>query len=300
MLLKVKACGICRTDLHVVDGELTEPKLPLVPGHQIVGVVEELGLGVAGFRPGDRVGVPWLGGTCGECGYCLSGRENLCDRALFTGYQKSGGFADYCTADSRFCFPLPEGYPDTQAAPLLCAGLIGFRSLRMAGEGKRIGIYGFGAAAHIVTQVATWQGREVFAFTREGDTAGQAFAREMGACWAGGSFEPPPQPLDGAIIFAPAGELVPSALKAVAKGGIVVCGGIHMSDIPAFPYDILWGERSIVSVANLTRRDGEEFLKLAPQVPVRTEVELFPLERANEALTALREGRIRGAGVLVP
>ena len=300
LLLKVKACGICRTDLHVVDGELTEPKLPLVPGHQIVGVVEELGLGVAGFRPGDRVGVPWLGGTCGECGYCLSGRENLCDRALFTGYQKSGGFADYCTADSRFCFPLPEGYPDTQAAPLLCAGLIGFRSLRMAGEGKRIGIYGFGAAAHIVTQVATWQGREVFAFTREGDTAGQAFAREMGACWAGGSFEPPPQPLDGAIIFAPAGELVPSALKAVAKGGIVVCGGIHMSDIPAFPYDILWGERSIVSVANLTRRDGEEFLKLAPQVPVRTEVELFPLERANEALTALREGRIRGAGVLVP
>lgn len=300
LLLKVKACGICRTDLHVVDGELTEPKLPLVPGHQIVGVVEELGLGVDGFRPGDRVGVPWLGGTCGECGYCLSGRENLCDRALFTGYQKSGGFADYCTADSRFCFPLPEGYPDTQAAPLLCAGLIGFRSLRMAGEGKRIGIYGFGAAAHIVTQVATWQGREVFAFTREGDTAGQAFAREMGACWAGGSFEPPPQPLDGAIIFAPAGELVPSALKAVAKGGIVVCGGIHMSDIPAFPYDILWGERSIVSVANLTRRDGEEFLKLAPQVPVRTEVELFPLERANEALTALREGRIRGAGVLVP
>jgi propanol-preferring alcohol dehydrogenase len=300
LLLNVKACGICRTDLHVVDGELTEPKLPLVPGHQIVGVVEELGPGVVGFRPGDRVGVPWLGGACGECDYCLAGRENLCDRALFTGYQTNGGFADYCTADSRFCFPLPEGYPDTQAAPLLCAGLIGFRSLRMAGEGKRIGIYGFGAAAHIVTQVATWQGREVYAFTRPGDAAGQNFAREMGACWAGGSFEPPPQPLDGAIIFAPAGELVPAALKAVAKGGIVVCGGIHMSDIPAFPYDILWGERSIVSVANLTRHDGVEFLKLAPQVPVRTKVELFPLERANEALAALREGRIRGAGVLVP
>ncbi|MDR3581514.1 MAG: zinc-dependent alcohol dehydrogenase family protein [Oryzomonas sp.] len=300
LLLNVKACGICRTDLHVMDGELTEPKLPLVPGHQIVGVVEELGLGVAGFQPGDRVGVPWLGGTCGECDYCLAGRENLCDQALFTGYQTNGGFADYCTADSRFCFPLPEGYPDTQAAPLLCAGLIGFRSLRMAGDGKRIGIYGFGAAAHIVTQVATWQGREVYAFTRPGDAAGQNFAREMGACWAGGSFEPPPQQLAGAIIFAPAGELVPAALKAVAKGGIVVCGGIHMSDIPAFPYDILWGERSIVSVANLTRRDGVEFLKLAPQVPVRTEVELFPLERANEALAALREGRIRGAAVLVP
>jgi alcohol dehydrogenase, propanol-preferring len=271
-----------------------------VPGHQIVGVVEGLGQGVAGFRPGDRVGVPWLGGTCGECDYCRSGRENLCDRALFTGYRKNGGFADYCTADSRFCFPLPEGYPDTQAAPLLCAGLIGFRSLRMAGEGKRIGIYGFGAAAHIATQVATWQRREVYAFTRHGDTAGQTFAREMGACWAGGSSEPPPHLLDAAIIFAPAGELVPAALKAVAKGGIVVCGGIHMSDIPAFPYDILWGERSIVSVANLTRRDGEEFLKLAPQVPVKTEVELFSLVRANEALTALREGRIRGAGVLVP
>ncbi|KAB0670525.1 zinc-dependent alcohol dehydrogenase family protein [Oryzomonas sagensis] len=300
LLLKVAACGICRTDLHVVDGELTEPKLPLIPGHQIVGVVEALGEGVAGFRPGDRVGVPWLGGTCGECDYCTSGRENLCDRALFTGYQKNGGFADYCTADSRFCFPLPEGYPDTQAAPLLCAGLIGYRSLRMAGQGKRLGIYGFGAAAHIVTQVATWQGREVYGFTRPGDTAGQAFARAMGACWAGGSFDAPPLPLDAAIIFAPAGELVPAALRAVGKGGIVVCGGIHMSDIPAFSYDILWGERSIVSVANLTRRDGEEFLKLAPRVPVRTEVHLFPLEQANEALAALRGGRIRGAGVLVP
>jgi len=300
LLLKVAACGICRTDLHVVDGELTEPLLPLVPGHQIVGVVEELGLGVTGFKPGDRVGVPWLGGTCGECCYCVTGRENLCDRALFTGYQTNGGFADYCTADSRFCFHLPEGYPDTQAAPLLCAGLIGFRSLRMAGKGKLIGIYGFGAAAHIVTQVACWQGREVYAFTRKGDTESQAFALEMGACWAGGSFEPPPTPLDGAIIFAPAGELVPAALRAVAKGGIVVCGGIHMSDIPAFSYDILWGERSIVSVANLTRRDGVEFLKLAPLVPVRTKVELFPLEQANEALAALREGRIKGAGVLVP
>jgi len=298
LLLSVRACGICRTDLHVVDGELTEPKLPLVPGHQIVGIVEERGPGVAGFRPGDRVGVPWLGGTCGECDYCLSGRENLCDRARFTGYQINGGFADYCTADSRFCFPVPDGYPDTQAAPLLCAGLIGFRSLRMAGEGKRIGIYGFGAAAHIVTQVATWQGREVYAFTRPGDTEGQDFAREMGACWAGGSSEPPPHPLDGAIIFAPAGELVPAALKAVAKGGTVVCGGIHMSDIPAFPYDILWGERHIVSVANLTRRDAIEFLKLAPRVPVRTEVEVFRLEQANEALEALRGGRIRGAAVL--
>jgi len=300
LLLKVTACGICRTDLHVVDGELTEPKLPLVPGHQIVGVVERCGEGVTGFQPGDRVGVPWLGGTCGECEFCRSGRENLCDRALFTGYQKNGGFADYCTADSRFCFPLPEGYPDTQAAPLLCAGLIGYRSLHMAGEGKRLGIYGFGAAAHIVTQVAVWQGRQIYAFTRPGDGAGQTFAREMGACWAGGSFDAPPTPLDAAIIFAPAGELVPAALRAVGKGGIVVCGGIHMSDIPAFSYDILWGERSIISVANLTRRDGVEFLKLAPRVPIRTEVEIFPLEQANEALAALREGGIRGAGVLVP
>jgi len=300
LLLKVLACGICRTDLHVVDGELTEPKLPLVPGHQIVGLVEQLGPGVEGFSLGDPVGVPWLGGTCGECVYCVTDRENLCDRALFTGYQRDGGFAEYCTADARFCFPLPGGYPAVQAAPLLCAGLIGYRSLRMAGEGRRIGIYGFGAAAHIVTQVAIWQGREVYGFTRAGDEAGQAFAREMGACWAGGAFERPPQELDGAIIFAPAGELVPAALRAVRKGGVVVCGGIHMSAIPSFPYDLLWGERSIVSVANLTRRDGEEFLFLAPQVPVRTEVELFPLERANEALDALRKGRIRGAGVLVP
>lgn len=299
LLLKVLACGICRTDLHVVDGELTQPKLPLIPGHQIVGLVEEVGPGVEDFSPGDPVGVPWLGGTCGECAYCLEGRENLCDRAVFTGYQRDGGFAEYCTADARFCFPLPGGYPAVQAAPLLCAGLIGYRSLRMAGEGRRIGIYGFGAAAHIVTQVALWQGRQVYAFTRTGDEAGQRFAREMGACWAGGAYDRPPAELDGAIIFAPAGELVPAALKAVCKGGIVVCGGIHMSDIPSFPYDILWGERSIVSVANLTRRDGEEFLFLAPQVPVRTEVEVFRLEQANQALDALRAGRIRGAGVLV-
>lgn len=300
LLLKVLACGICRTDLHVVDGELTEPKLPLVPGHQIVGLVEQVGPGVEGFRIGDPVGVPWLGGTCGECSYCVEGRENLCDRAVFTGYQRDGGFAEYCTADARFCFSLPGGYPAVQAAPLLCAGLIGYRSLRMAGEGQRIGIYGFGAAAHIVTQVAVWQGRQVYAFTRAGDEAGQQFAREMGACWAGGAFDRPPAELDSAIIFAPAGELVPAALRAIRKGGVVVCGGIHMSDIPSFPYDILWGERSIVSVANLTRRDGEEFLFLAPQVPVRSEVEVFRLAQANEALTALRSGKIRGAGVLIP
>ncbi len=300
LLLKVLACGICRTDLHVVDGELTQPKLPLVPGHQIVGLVEEVGPGVEGYKIGAPVGVPWLGGTCGECIYCLEGRENLCDRAVFTGYQKNGGFAEYCTADARFCFPLPGGYPATQAAPLLCAGLIGYRSLRMAGEGRRIGIYGFGSAAHIVSQVAVWQGREVYAFTRAGDEAGQRFAREMGATWAGGAFDRPPVELDAAIIFAPAGELVPAALRAVRKGGVVVCGGIHMSDIPSFSYDILWGERSIVSVANLTRQDGEEFLFLAPQIPVRTAVEVFRLEQANGALHALRTGKIRGAGVLVP
>jgi propanol-preferring alcohol dehydrogenase len=300
LLLKVQACGICRTDLHVVDGELTTPKLPLVPGHQIVGEVEVCGADVHGFGPGDLVGVPWLGGTCGECDYCTSGRENLCRKALFTGYQKDGGFAEYCTADARFCFTIPEGYLATQAAPLLCAGLIGYRSLRMAGEGKHLGIYGFGAAAHIVTQVACWQGRQVYAFTRAGDEVGQAFAREMGACWAGGSQERPPVELDAAIIFAPAGELVPAALAAVGPGGVVVCGGIHMSPIPSFPYELLWEERSIVSVCNLTRRDGEEFLELAPQIPIRTEVEVFGLEDANQALDALRSGRIRGAGVLVP
>jgi len=300
LLLKVLACGICRTDLHVLDGELNEPNLPLVPGHQVVGEVAGVGRGVSGFSVGDVVGLPWLGGTCGECQYCRTNRENLCDRAVFTGYLRNGGFAGFCAADARFCFPIPNGYPPTQAAPLLCAGLIGYRSLRMAGEGGRLGIYGFGAAAHIITQVAIWQGRSVYAFTRGGDMEGQAFALKMGACWAGNAGDLPPDELDAAIIFAPAGELVPLALKAVAKGGVVVCGGIYMSDIPSFPYDLLWGERSLVSVANLTRTDAEEFLQLAPQVPVRTEVQLFPLERANEALEALRNGRIRGAGVLVP
>ena len=300
LLLKVLACGICRTDLHIVDGELSEPNLPLVPGHQIVGEVCHCGQGAEGFRVGDVVGVPWLGGTCGECGHCRSGRENLCDHALFTGYQINGGFAEYCTADSRFCFPIPPGYPPAQAAPLLCAGLIGYRSLSLAGDARHLGVYGFGAAAHIVTQVAVWQGRQVYAFTKAGDTAGQEFARQMGACWAGGGGDRPPEELDAALIFAPAGELVPAALAAVRKGGTVVCGGIHMSDIPSFPYHLLWGERKIVSVANLTRRDGEEFLAIAPQVPIRTEVEVFPLEQANQALDALRSGRIRGAGVVVP
>lgn len=300
LLIKVQACGICRTDLHVVDGELREPHLPLIPGHQIVGEVESVGSGVRGFHPGDLVGVPWLGGTCGECDYCRSGRENLCDSPVFTGYQRNGGFAEYCTANARFCFTIPEGYSATQAAPLLCAGLIGYRSLRMAGDGKRLGVYGFGSAAHIVTQVARWEGRDVYAFTRDGDELGQRFARDMGACWAGASMELPPVELDAAIIFAPVGALVPAALRAVAKGGVVVCGGIHMSPIPSFSYDLLWGERSIISVANLTRRDGEEFLELAPQIPVVAEIEVFPLEHANEALAALREGRIRGAGVLVP
>ncbi|WP_306534145.1 zinc-dependent alcohol dehydrogenase family protein [Geobacter sp.] len=299
VLLKVRACGICRTDLHIVDGELAEPKLPLIPGHQIVGSVVRVGEGVDRFAEGTRVGVPWLGSTCGVCRHCRGGRENLCDGARFTGYHRDGGFAEYAVADARFCFPIPEGYPDLQAAPLLCAGLIGYRSLVMAGHGERLGIYGFGAAAHIVTQVARFQGRQVFAFTRSGDAGGQAFAREMGAVWAGSAGERPPEELDAAIIFAPAGELVPAALRAVGKGGVVVCGGIHMSDIPPFPYDILWGERSIKSVANLTRRDGEEFLALAPRVPVRTEVQPYPLEAANGALDDLRRGAIRGAGVLV-
>jgi len=299
LLLEVTACGICRTDLHIVDGELTEPRLPLVPGHQIVGRVVRCGAGVNGDVIGQRVGVPWLGGTCGNCRYCLGGQENLCDHAIFTGYQINGGFAGYCLADARFCFTLPDGYPDLQVAPLLCAGLIGYRSLRMAGEGRQLGIYGFGAAAHIVTQVAVWQGRQVYAFTRPGDLTGQAFALRMGACWAGGSFDRPPQELDSAIIFAPAGELVPAALQAVRKGGRVVCGGIHMSPIPSFSYDLLWGERSLISVANLTRRDGEEFLALAPLVPVRTEVTAFRLEQANDALAALRSGQLEGAGVLL-
>ena len=298
ILLRVSACGICRTDLHIIDGELNEPKLPLVPGHQIVGRVVASGKGSVAFREGDRVGVPWLGATCGICDYCREGRENLCDRARFTGYHLDGGFAQYACADQRFCFLLPEGFADLQAAPLLCAGLIGYRSLSLAGDARRLGIYGFGAAAHIVAQVARWQEREVYAFTRPGDPQGQAFARQLGAVWAGSSEETPPDPLHAAIIFAPAGELVPAALRAVGKGGTVVCAGIHMSDIPSFPYQILWGERVLRSVANLTRRDGEEFLELAHRIPVRTEVQAYPLAEANRALADLREGRIKGAGVL--
>lgn len=300
LLINVQACGICRTDLHIVDGELTEPRLPLIPGHQIVGVVEAVGKGARGFHPGDLVGVPWLGGTCGTCRHCVSGHENLCDKAIFTGYQRKGGFSEYCTANAAFCFKTPEGYEAVQAAPLLCAGMIGYRSLRMAGDGKRLGIYGFGAAAHIVTQVALWQGRQVYAFTRHGDIEGQRFARETGACWAGSSLQPPPVELDVAIIFAPAGELVPIALRSIGKGGVVVCGGIHMSPIPSFSYELLRGERKLVSISNMTRLDGEEFLELAPRIPVTSIVEVFPLEHANEALDALRSGKIRGAGVLVP
>ncbi|GAB4383704.1 MAG: zinc-dependent alcohol dehydrogenase family protein [Elainellaceae cyanobacterium] len=299
VLLRVHACGVCRTDLHIVDGELTEPKLPLVPGHQIVGTVEAMGDRVTSFRVGDRVGVPWLGHTCNHCRYCETGRENLCDNAEFTGYQINGGYAEYTVADAQFCFPISSDYPDLQAAPLLCAGLIGYRSLRMTEAAKRLGLYGFGAAAHIMIQVARYQGREVYAFTRSGDKAGQQFARKLGAIWAGGSDEMPPQPLDAVIIFAPVGALVPAALRATAKGGIVVCAGIHMSDIPSFPYEILWGERVLRSVANLTRQDGIEFLELAPQVPIQTHVEAFPLEKANEALNALRSGKIQGAAVLV-
>jgi propanol-preferring alcohol dehydrogenase len=298
--LKVLACGVCRTDLHVVDGELTEPGLPLAPGHEIVGRVTEIGEGVVSFQVGDRVGVPWLGFTCGRCEFCLSGRENLCPWARFTGYTLQGGYAEYAVADARFCFPIPETYSDVAAAPLLCAGLIGYRCLRKAGDARRIGIYGFGAAAHIVAQVAVFQGREVYGFTRPGDLEGQQFARDMGAIWVGDSTTLPPEPLGAAIIFAPVGELVPLALRAVERGGTVVCGGIHMSDIPSFPYAILWEERSICSVANLTRLDGEELLALAPRVPVHTEVEPFPLAEANEALARLRAGTLRGAAVLIP
>ena len=299
VLLRVHACAVCRTDLHVVGGELPHPELPLIPGHQIVGTVEEVGERVDRFSVGDRVGIPWLGFTDGTCRYCLAGRENLCDAARFTGYQLDGGYAGYATAHHRFCFPIPEGYPDLQAAPLLCAGLIGYRSLVAAGDAERLGLYGFGASAHIIAQVAAHQGRKVFAFTRSRDEEGQAFARELGAAWAGGSEQTPPEELDAAIIFAPVGALVPTALRAVAKGGAVVCAGIHMSDIPSFPYEILWGERAVRSVANLTRRDGEEFLALAPEVPVRTQTTSFPLEEANDALKALREGKLRGAAVLV-
>ena len=298
MLLRVHACAVCRTDLHVVDGDLAQPKLPLVPGHEIVGVVAELGAGVDRFRIGDRVGVPWLGWTCGVCKFCRSGRENLCAQARFTGYQIDGGYEEFTVADQRFCFALPSGYSDIEAAPLLCAGPIGYRSLRMAGEGRRLGLYGFGAAAHIIAQVARWQGREVYAFTSPGDTEAQAFARELGAAWAGGSDQLPPQTLDAAIIFAPVGALVPAALRAVERGGTVVCAGIHMSPIPGFSYDILWGERTVRSVANLTRRDGEEFLELAPKVPVKTRTLPYRLEQANQALEDLRAGRLQGAAVL--
>lgn len=295
--LEVLACAVCRTDLHIVDGELSEPKLPLVLGHQIVGRVAA---GGDRFAPGQRVGVPWLGWTDGDCRYCRSGRENLCDRALFTGYDLDGGYAEHALADERYCFQLPDGYEDLQAAPLLCAGLIGYRTLRFAGDAERIGIYGFGAAAHIICQVAVHQGRRVFAFTRAGDDAAQTFALELGAEWAGDALGPSPEELDAALVFAPAGELLPAALRAVGKGGSVVCGGIHMSDIPAMPYELLWGERVLRSVANLTRADAEEFLAIAPDVPVHTHVEAFELERANDALTRLREGTLRGAAVLVP
>jgi alcohol dehydrogenase, propanol-preferring len=299
VLIDVSACGVCRTDLHVVDGELTEPKLPLIPGHQVIGSVLALGPGVEGLSVGDRVGVPWLGWTCGRCRYCLSGRENLCESALFTGYNLDGGYAEQCVADHRFCFAIPAGYPDVQAAPLLCAGLIGYRSLRAAGDAERVGLYGFGAAAHIVIQVARHEGRRIFAFTRDGDVAAQRFAMELGAQWAGDARHPGPEELDAAIIFAPVGELVPAALRATARGGTVVCAGIHMSDIPSFPYSILWEERTLRSVANLTRRDGEEFLQLAPRIPVRTQTQTHPLDQANLALDSLRSGDVRGAAVLL-
>jgi propanol-preferring alcohol dehydrogenase len=300
VLIEIAACGVCRTDLHIVDGDLPDPKLPLVPGHEIVGRVAAKGAHVDRFAIGDRVGVPWLGWTDGACTFCRSGRENLCDRARFTGYQIDGGFAEFTVADHRFCFPIPEGYTDVEAAPLMCAGLIGYRALRAAGDARRLGLYGFGAAAHIIAQVAIWEGREVYALTRPGDEASQRFARSLGAAWAGGSDVAPPRPLDAALIFAPVGALVPAALGAVDKGGTVVCAGIHMSDIPSFRYADLWGERTIRSVANLTRRDGEEFLALAPRVPVKTTVRPYPLARANEALDDLRAGRLEGAAVLVP
>lgn len=298
VLIAVAACGVCRTDLHLLDGELPGITYPLIPGHQIVGCVVARGDAVDTLRIGERVGVPWLGWTCGGCEYCGTGRENLCDRALFTGYQVDGGYATHCVADARFCFPLPAGYDDLAVTPLLCAGLIGYRSLRLCGDARRVGFYGFGAAAHLIAQVAIWQQREVYAFTRPGDVRTQTFARSLGAVWAGGSDEPAPQLLDAAIIFAAAGELVPVALRAVRKGGRVVCGGIHMSDIPGFPYDILWGERSLQSVANLTREDAREFLRIAPLVPVRSQVTTFALEQANDALLALRSGAFDGAAVL--
>ncbi len=300
VLIKIHACGVCRTDLHIVDGELTEPKLPLIPGHEIVGTVVGIGPGDSPFQLGDRVGVPWLGHTCGHCRYCRRGQENLCEEAKFTGYTLDGGFAEYTVADTRYTFPLPGGFSDVHAAPLLCAGLIGYRTYRLAGDNiEHLGIYGFGAAAHLVAQIAVYRGQKVYAFTRPGDSEAQAFARRLGAVWAGASDERPPVPLDAALIFAPAGELIPAALRAVDKGGHVVSGGIHMSDIPTFPYRILWEERRVSSVANLTRRDGEELLALAGEIPLHTEVVPFPLEAANEALDRLRTGRIEGAAVLV-
>jgi propanol-preferring alcohol dehydrogenase len=300
ILVEIAACGVCRTDLHVADGELPDPKLPLVLGHEIVGRVAVVGAGVTGFAIGQRIGVPWLGRTCGVCPYCRAARENLCDTPLFTGYTRDGGYATHALADARYCFPLPEDTDDAETAPLMCAGLIGWRSYRMAGEGKALGLYGFGAAAHILAQVAAWQGRRVHAFTRAGDTAAQSLAKSLGAVWAGGSEEMPPEPLDAAIIFAPVGALVPAALKAVRKGGRVVCGGIHMSDIPRFPYRDLWEERQIVSVANLTRNDAHEFLAIAPRAGVKTTVTRYPLEGANTALADLRSGRLQGAAVLIP
>jgi alcohol dehydrogenase, propanol-preferring len=299
LLVCVSACAVCRTDLHIVDGELPDPKLPLIPGHQIVGRIEAVGTGAEKFSIGERVGIPWLGWTDGECVYCRSNRENLCNRARFTGYTIDGGYAEFTVADARFCFPLPEQYNDVDVAPLLCAGLIGYRSLRKTGDAHRLGIYGFGNAAHLIVQVAIYQGREVFAFTRPGDKAGQESARKLGANWAGGSDERPPEKLNAAIIFASVGELIPVALRTLAKGGVVVCGGIHMSDIPSFPYVDLWGERAITSVANLTRRDAEEFLEIAPRVPVQTKTETFPLEKANAALNRFRAGQLEATAVLV-
>ena len=299
VLVKVMACGVCRTDLHLLDGELPQPKLPLIPGHEIVGQVETVGPQARRFQPGQRVGICWLGWTCGQCIYCQTGRENLCEKALFTGYTRDGGFAEYVVADERFCYPLPGGGSDAMLAPLLCAGLIGFRCLRKAGSARRLGLYGFGAAAHLLIQVARHEGREVFAFTRPGDQAGQTFAQSLGAVWAGDSTARPPEPLDAAIIFAPVGDLVPAALAATMRGGCVVCGGIHMSDLPSFPYTLLWQERTLCSVANLTRRDGEEYLALAPRVPVRPVIQTFPLAQANEALSQLRHGALTGAAVLV-
>jgi propanol-preferring alcohol dehydrogenase len=298
--IRVSACGVCRTDLHLVDGELPNPRTPLIPGHEVVGVVERVGEGVRSLRPGDRVGVPWLGGTCGACRFCRSGRENLCDRAVFTGYLRDGGYAEYAVAEADYVFPVPTGYGDVEAAPLLCAGLIGFRALRLVGEAERVGFFGFGAAAHIAVQAARYRGQKVYAYTRPGDTAGQAFARQLGAVWAGGSDERAPEPLDGALIFAPVGALVPAALAATAKGATVVCAGIHMSDIPSFPYALLWGERAVRSVANLTRKDGVEFFDLVAKAAVKTTTHPYSLERANEALADLRNGRLRGAAVLVP